>query len=699
MSDDTETLPLLWRSIVSAASRASQDPNSGLTPVKPLEIAFMNLAQVEFTDSMGLNIICPTEGVYALINGTHRESVRLGIIETFGSEIDFTVSLDVERQAEDPEDEPPAPEDLTYRLHDLDDEPVVPKRPAVPVDLQDPADEILASARIQATTDDDAEDNFEDEPEETPASTTPAADPQADRKSERLHQVIIREQIEKKAKAAQAGAAAEPVSNPPAQVPPAQEPPRANPAPQIIEPEPVPERLEDLTPDDYVPEERPKQTKDLPNAYGLAERIDSYNRHSPAYREAMRSSERPEIDPVSRVSSRFTFENFIAGTSNTLLYSACLTAAEDPGRLSPLFIWGESGLGKTHLLHAIGNYTQFMHPNSKVLYVTMEEFTNDFINAIHDVESKNRHRNRYRELDVLLIDDIQFLERKEGTQEEFFHTINALSKGNKQIVMTCDRPPHSLVTLAQRLTTRFGSGLTTDVVSPDIETRIAILRAECKNFQGLEIDNEALELIASHYTNSVRELLGGLTLVVSSASVEHMAVITAAFARQALQRISPGTAEAPVTVDMIVQATAKYFDVEPSSLISTTKTRKVTHARQLAMYLARELTDLSTPRIGEYFGGKDHTTVLYADRKIRNALVGPKANQELAAEVQTIATNVRNQQRIGVSPDASAKKKRPVAPRPKPKATPKVANTADFPTQAPGLEDLPTREDPSEPKF
>lgn len=315
---------------------------------------------------------------------------------------------------------------------------------------------------------------------------------------------------------------------------------------------------------------------------------------------------------------KYTFENFVIGSSNRFPVAAAVAVSESLAQAyNPLFIWGGSGLGKTHLLHAIGNYAKVLQPGLRVKYVSSEEFTNDYINSVRDDRQENFKRN-YRNLDVLMVDDIQFLEGKEGTQEEFFHTFNALHQADKQIVLSSDRPPKELTTLTDRLRTRFKAGLITDIQPPDLETRMAILSKKAQS-EGTVVDHDVLELIASRFETSIRELEGALIRVTAYSSLIKEP-IDLKMAQIALRDIMPDPEDLEISADHIIEQAAAYFDISVDALTGVGKTRAVAHARQIAMYLCRELTDLSLPRIGEHFGGKDHTTVMYAVKKINKEM-------------------------------------------------------------------------------
>ncbi|MBA2553475.1 MAG: chromosomal replication initiator protein DnaA [Geodermatophilaceae bacterium] len=316
----------------------------------------------------------------------------------------------------------------------------------------------------------------------------------------------------------------------------------------------------------------------------------------------------------ARLNPKYTFESFVIGSSNRFSHAAAVAVAEAPAKAyNPLFIYGESGLGKTHLLHAIGHYGYRLFPHVRVRYVSTEEFTNDFINLVHSGKAE-QFRRRYRDVDILLVDDIQFLERAERTQEEFFHTFNTLHNANKQIVITCDRPPKQLTTLEDRLRTRFEWGLITDVQVPDLETRIAILRKKAQ-LENLLVSPDVLEFIASKIQSNIRELEGALIRINAFASLNAQSV-DLALAEIVLQALLPESESSEIDAATIMAVTAEYFTISLEDLTSHSRSRNLVNARQIAMYLCRELTDLSLPIIGKHFGGKDHTTVMHAVKKI-----------------------------------------------------------------------------------
>ena len=320
----------------------------------------------------------------------------------------------------------------------------------------------------------------------------------------------------------------------------------------------------------------------------------------------------------ARLNPKYTFETFVIGSSNRFAHAAAVAVAEAPAKAyNPLFVYGESGLGKTHLLHAIGHYARSLFPGTKVRYVSSEEFTNDFINAIRD-DKTGAFQRRYRDNDILLVDDIQFLENKERTQEEFFHTFNALHGANKQVIITSDRPPKQLSTLEDRLRNRFEWGLITDVQPPDLETRIAILRKKAAH-ERLDAPPEVLEYISSKIQSNIRELEGALIRVTAFASLNRTPV-DLSLAEIVLKDLIPEHGGPEITAATIMASTAQYFGLSMEDLCGSSRSRVLVNARQIAMYLCRELTDLSLPKIGQHFGGRDHTTVMHADRKIRSLM-------------------------------------------------------------------------------
>ena len=344
----------------------------------------------------------------------------------------------------------------------------------------------------------------------------------------------------------------------------------------------------------------------------------------------------------TRLNSKYTFETFVIGSSNRFAHAAAVAVAEAPAKAyNPLFIYGDSGLGKTHLLHAIGHYAQTLYSGLKVRYVSSEEFTNDFINMIRDGK-QDGFRRRYRDVDVLLVDDIQFLENKEGTQEEFFHTFNTLHNASKQIVISSDRAPKRLVTLEDRLRSRFEWGLLTDVQPPELETRIAILRRKAIQ-DTLNVPPEVLEYIASRISTNIRELEGALIRVTAFASLNRQSV-DLQLAEIVLKDLIPEAQGPQITAATIMGQTASYFGLSIEDLCGTSRSRVLVTARHIAMYLCRELTDLSLPKIGQQFGGRDHTTVINADRKIRSLMA---ERRSIYTQVTELTNRIKQQARTG----------------------------------------------------
>ena len=338
------------------------------------------------------------------------------------------------------------------------------------------------------------------------------------------------------------------------------------------------------------------------------------------------------IDGVGRLNPRYNFDTFVIGSSNRFAHAAAFAVAEAPAKAyNPLFIYGGSGLGKTHLLHAVGHYAHDLGTAHSVRYVTTEEFTNDFINSLSD-RRQQAFQRRYRDVDILLIDDIQFLMDRERTQEEFFHTFNALHNANKQLVISSDRSPKQLQTLEDRLRTRFEWGLLADIQPPDLETRIAILRKKAVQ-DNLNVPTDAVEFIATQIHHSIRELEGALIRVTAYASLNRKPV-DLGLAEEVLHDIIPENGKAAeITVDQVMLATADYFGLQSADLKGNSRSRALVNARQVAMYLCRELTDLSLPRIGQAFGGRDHTTVMHANKKIRKQMAERRALYNQIAEL------------------------------------------------------------------
>jgi len=398
-------------------------------------------------------------------------------------------------------------------------------------------------------------------------------------------------------------------------------------------PEPPAPRLQGAGPRPAAPHSHPAHDGGLHNA-GEQARQDQGRPGGPS-----------GIQPAARLggtrlNSKYTFETFVIGSSNRFAHAAAVAVAEAPAKAyNPLFVYGDSGLGKTHLLHAIGHYAQTLYSGLKVRYVSSEEFTNDFINMIRDGK-QDGFRRRYRDVDVLLVDDIQFLENKEGTQEEFFHTFNTLHNASKQIVISSDRAPKRLVTLEDRLRSRFEWGLLTDVQPPELETRIAILRRKAIQ-EGLNAPPEVLEYIASRISTNIRELEGALIRVTAFASLNRQSV-DLQLAEIVLKDLIPEAQGNQITAATIMGQTASYFGLSIDDLCGTSRSRVLVTARHIAMYLCRELTDLSLPKIGQQFGGRDHTTVINADRKIRSLMA---ERRSIYTQVTELTNRIKQQAR------------------------------------------------------
>jgi chromosomal replication initiator protein len=348
---------------------------------------------------------------------------------------------------------------------------------------------------------------------------------------------------------------------------------------------------------------------------------------------------RPAAEPT-RLNPKYIFETFVIGSSNRFAHAAAVAVAEAPAKAyNPLFIYGDSGLGKTHLLHAIGHYAHNLYPHVRVRYVNSEEFTNDFINSIGEGKA-GAFQRRYRDVDVLLIDDIQFLQGKEQTMEEFFHTFNALHNANKQVVITSDVPPKQLNGFEDRLRSRFEWGLITDVQPPDLETRIAILRKKAAS-ERLDVPAEVLSYIGSRISTNIRELEGALIRVTAFANLNRQQV-DLPLAEIVLRDLITDDDTTEVTPAMVIAQTAAYFGLTIDDLCGTSRSRVLVTARQIAMYLCRELTDLSLPKIGQQFGGRDHTTVMHANKKIAGQMAERRSTYN---QVQELTTRIRQQTR------------------------------------------------------
>ncbi len=353
-----------------------------------------------------------------------------------------------------------------------------------------------------------------------------------------------------------------------------------------------------------------------------------------------------EVPGVAQLNPKYTFDTFVIGASNRFAHAAAFAVAEAPAKAyNPLFIYGDSGLGKTHLLHAIGYYATQLFPEIRVKYVSSEEFVNDFINTIGSSRTSNSLRpafqRRYREVDILMIDDIQFLQGKDATVEEFFHTFNALHNEAKQVVITSDQPPKMLKGFEERLRSRFEWGLLTDVQPPDMETRFAILRRKAAG-EHLDVPDDVLEYIASRVSSNIRELEGALIRVTAFANLNDQ-LVDVSLAETVLKDFITQDETPTITAADIMGQTAAYFSLTLDDLCGTSRSRTLTTARQIAMYLCRELTDLSLPKIGQAFGGRDHTTVMHANKKIRTQMAERRA---VYTQVTELTNRIKQQHRL-----------------------------------------------------
>ncbi|WP_439950889.1 chromosomal replication initiator protein DnaA [Desulfolucanica intricata] len=340
---------------------------------------------------------------------------------------------------------------------------------------------------------------------------------------------------------------------------------------------------------------------------------------------------------MSPLNPKYTFNTFVVGNSNRFAHAACFAVAESPAKsYNPLFIYGGVGLGKTHLMHAIGNYILTQGNNYKIAYCTSEKFTNELINSIKD-DKTVEFRNKYRNIDILLIDDIQFLAKKERTQEEFFHNFNTLYEANKQIIISSDRPPKEIPTLEDRLRSRFEWGLITDIQPPDYETRIAILRKKAQ-LDNLKVPDETINYIATKIQSNIRELEGALIRIIAYSSLTGKE-INLSMAEEVLKAILEPQKPKKLTVELIQQTVAEYFEIKTEDLKAKKRTRAVSFPRQIAMYLTRELTDLSLPKIGDAFGGRDHTTILHGHEKIQNQI---KEDSNLETTINELINKLKN---------------------------------------------------------
>nr|WP_294681018.1 chromosomal replication initiator protein DnaA [uncultured Anaerotignum sp.] len=349
-------------------------------------------------------------------------------------------------------------------------------------------------------------------------------------------------------------------------------------------------------------------------------------------KHALSLEKKKENELARNLNPKYVFDSFVVGNSNRMAHAASLAVAESPAQAyNPLFLYGNSGLGKTHLMHSIGHFILDKNPQAKVLYVTSETFTNELINSIQN--NKNEEfRNKYRNIDVLMIDDIQFISKKEGTQEEFFHTFNALYESNKQIIISSDRPPKEIKTLEDRLRSRFEWGLIADVQPPDYETRIAILKKKAER-DNLTIPDDVMAYIAKNIASNIRELEGALTRIVALATLTNQA-ISIALAENSLKDIFSENSVTPLTPELIQQVVAEHYNIRVEDIQGSKKPKNIAFPRQISMYLCRKLLDISLPKIGESFGGRDHTTVIYAISKIEKQLENDDALQETVRQLE-----------------------------------------------------------------
>lgn len=349
----------------------------------------------------------------------------------------------------------------------------------------------------------------------------------------------------------------------------------------------------------------------------------------PPVQDYLAQQELFEDDIHSNLNPKYVFETFVIGNSNRFAYAAAQAVASNPAKAyNPLFIYGGVGLGKTHLMHAIGNHIKNNAPKTKILYISSEKFTNEIIDSIKN-KNTDAFRKKYRNIDCLIIDDIQFLKNKEMTQEEFFHTFNTLYEANKQIIISSDRLPREIETLEDRLRSRFESGLLADIQSPDLETRIAILRKKAES-ENISIPHEVISLVASNIDTNIREIEGAYTKIVAYASLMG-SPITVDLAKKILDAMGTSTKNRQLTFDDIIQNTADYYKIKKEEFFTKKRTQNISNPRQIAMYFCRELADLSYPRIGELFGGRDHTTVIHAYEKVAKKIKeDPNFEREIA---------------------------------------------------------------------
>lgn len=349
-----------------------------------------------------------------------------------------------------------------------------------------------------------------------------------------------------------------------------------------------------------------------------------------AVQEVDTSEERGEFDP------KYTFDSFVVGDSNAFARTAALAVAEQPGlKYNPLFIWGGPGLGKTHLLHAVGHYVSHNFPHKKVIYVTSEQFTNDYIDSLGP-KTTDRFRQKYRSVDVLLIDDIQFLEKKEGIQEQFFHTFNELQRHGKAVVLASDRPPKD-INMEERYRSRFASGLQADIQPPNYETRLAILRQYVEN-ENMPIEPDVLSYVADITTPNIREMEGAMTRIGAWLHLSKRSIVDLDMAKEVLLTVFPEHSMRPISISSIQRETCRFFGISHADLVGSKRSQSIVYPRQIAMYLSRELTDLSLPKIGDEFGGRDHTTVMHATAKIQKLM---SEQRDVYNQVQSLTNTIK----------------------------------------------------------
>ncbi len=340
------------------------------------------------------------------------------------------------------------------------------------------------------------------------------------------------------------------------------------------------------------------------------------------------------IDVKNNLIPRYVFENFVMGSSNQIAYAASLAVAESPGTAyNPLFLYGGVGLGKTHLMHSIAHYMLDQNPNARVLYASSEKFTNEFITAIRE-KKQDEFKEKYRNIDALLIDDVQFLAKKESTQEEFFHTFNQLWELNKQIILSSDKPPSELKILEERLRSRFSWGLIADIQQPDFETRTAILEKKAE-IDGIELPKEVYQFIAKTIVSNIRELEGALTRVAAYTKLANMN-ITPELVDEALKDFMYSSKNKKITIDIIQSVTADYFNIKTDDILSSKRSKNIVYPRQIAMYLCRKMLDTPLVKVGESFGGRDHTTVMHSCEKIAEDIKNKPEMQKIVTEIETI---------------------------------------------------------------